>query len=358
VRLLATLYGLKQAGRYWFEDVYDFAVDKPHGLGMTGSVTAPGYFFSEDYTASLLLYVDDMMIIAKTKEHLDQITDLLYNRFRAAGQVVRDKFQYLGMNIEIDRENRNLTIDQSGYLSRILDKFGMMDSNSCANPLEQRPRKKILEESEADIKIYRQAIGSLLYAALGSRPDIAYAVGLLGRYAANPSTTHMQCVKHLLRYIKGTINRKLVIYRPGLTSISPSSSQIVAYADADLGGDPDDSKSTSGYVIYVDGILITWKSKKQSITAQSTMHAELIATASAKRVVDWLTDFLTECSSSSFAAPIIFNDNQACVTVLSNGNFKGDNRHLRLRYYGIYEAIAKGTLEVKHMPGTDMVADG
>jgi hypothetical protein len=262
------------------------------------------------------------------------------------------------MNIEVDREHRTITVDQSGYLSRIIDKFGMSHSNPCANPLEARPHKKTSEESPADIGEYRQAIGSLLYAALGSRPDIAYAVGVLGRYAANPSQAHFKSVKHLIRYIKGTIGRKLTIYRPGL---GDARNQIVAYADSDLAGDIDDSKSTSGYVIYIDGILTAWKSKKQSITAQSTMHAELIATASAKRTVDWLTDFVNETSldrPNHLETPVIFNDNQACVTVLGTGNFKGDNRHLRLRYYGIYEAIAKGTLRIEHMAGADMVADG
>jgi len=119
-----------------------------------GSVTAPGYFFLKDHTASLLLCVDDMMVIAKTKEHLKEITDSLYKRFRAVGQIVGNKFQYLGMNIEINRENKTVTIDHSDYLSRVLDKFSMLDNNSCSNPLEARPYKKMPEESAADIKIY------------------------------------------------------------------------------------------------------------------------------------------------------------------------------------------------------------
>jgi hypothetical protein len=94
VRLLATLYGLKQAGRYWFEDVYDYVVGE-EGLKMAGSVTAPGYFKDSHTLAALLLYVDDMMVIAKTRERLNEITDSLYKRFRATGHVVGDHFQYL-----------------------------------------------------------------------------------------------------------------------------------------------------------------------------------------------------------------------------------------------------------------------
>jgi len=109
-------------------------------------------------------------------------------------------------------------------------------------------------------------------------------------------------------------------------------------------GDLDDGKSTSGYFIYVHGILISWRSKKQTLVAQSTAEAELIATAAAMRAVNWMTSFLEEIDASSASSgtfPQLYNDNQACVTVLQSGNFKTDNRHLRVRYYSIYEAIAK-----------------
>jgi len=113
-----------------------------------------------------------------------------------------------------------------------------------------------------------EAIGCLLYAALGTRPDIVYTIGVLGRHASDPGISHMNVVKHLFRYIKRTINYELPIYDASWTSKDePTEHSVVAYADADFAGDLDDGKSTSGYLIYVHGILISWRSKKQTLVA-------------------------------------------------------------------------------------------
>jgi hypothetical protein len=209
-----------------------------------------------------------------------------------------------------------------------------------------------------DKSVYRQAVGCLLYIALGSRPDIAYAATTLGRYSSNPDQTHWTAVKHLLRYLKATIDRKLA-----LNTNCDQRSSIVAFADADLGGETHTGKSTTGYLLYVLGNLVLWKSKKQTLVAQSTMESELIASATVKRQIDWFSGLLSELapslSVSRFASPpVLLNDNLACVTVLTTGNFKGDSRHLRLRFYGVHEAVATEKLLVEHVPSDEMLADG
>jgi hypothetical protein len=156
-------------------------------------------------------------------------------------------------------------------------------------------------QEPVDKSLYRQAVGCLLYIALGSRPDIAYAATTLGRYSSNPHQNHWTAVKHLLRYLKATASKKLA-----LTSQS-SSTPIVAYADADLGGETHTGKLTTGYLLYDLGILVLWKSKKQTLVAQSTMESELIASAAVKRQIDWFTGLLSELapslSASRFASP-------------------------------------------------------
>ena len=89
------------------------------------------------------------------------------------------------------------------------------------------------------------------------------------------------------------------------------------------------------------------------------MEAELIASATAMRTVNWMTGFLSEIriDNGTPGSPLFFNDNQACVTVLTPGNFKSDNRHLRVRCYSIYESIALGTLATEHIAGDEMLAD-
>ena len=132
---------------------------------------------------------------------------------------------------------------------------------------------------------------------------------------------------------------------------------MTCFADADLGGDADSSMSTSEIIVYALGILVLWKSKKQTIVAQSTMQAEIIATAYIKVQLDWLCDLTSELGSSKSIDRTILNDSLNCVTTLNSGNFQSESRHLRLRYYLIHEAIAKSEIKVKHVPGTDMLAD-
>jgi hypothetical protein len=129
------------------------------------------------------------------------------------------------------------------------------------------------------------------------------------------------------------------------------------YTDADLGGEADMSRSTSGIVVYALGTLVIWKSNKQSVVAQWTMQAEMIATAYGNVQIHWLHDLTSEIGiASQDITRRILNDGLNCVTTLNSGNFQSDSRHLRLRYHSIHEAIAKGKVEIKHVAGTEMLA--
>jgi hypothetical protein len=359
VKLNKTLYGIKQANREYYEEVFDYIVDD---LGLKASVAAPGLFYGGKLGSKdgvlIPVYVDDIMIIGSSAI-VTSIASRLHDRFKAAGQVpVPDTFQYLGMTITRDRKTRSITIDQIGYINRVLDRFEMTDSRKRSTPMEAGYKPHALREEDGekpyqDVSNYQKAIGSLLYAALGTRPDITYAITVLGRYAAKPSVFHWEAVKHLLRYLRGTSEYKLTIYDPDR---SPESS-ILCYADADLGGEIDTSKSTSGIVVYALGNLVIWKSKKQTLVAQSTMQAEMIATAYGKVQVDWLKDVISEIGFGIGIAKQILNDGLNCITTLNSGNFQSESRHLRLRFHSIHEAVAKRDLEIRHIPGTEMKAD-
>jgi len=197
-------------------------------------------------------------------------------------------------------------------------------------------------------------MGSILYAALGTRPDITYATSVLGRYAAQPSTLHWDAVNHLLLYLRGTSDYKLTVYDP---SLGRDSQSILCYADADFWGEADTTKSTFGIIVYTLGTFIIWKSKKQSVVAQSTMQAEMIATAYGKVQIDWLQDLISEIGIGRGITRCTPNDGLNCITTLNSGIFQSDSLHLRLRYHSFHEAIAKGEVGIMHVAGTEMLAD-
>jgi hypothetical protein len=188
VKLNKTLYGIKQANREYYEEVFDFIVDD---LNLQASIAAPGLFFGGNLEANGVLipvYVDDIMIIG-TSVLVASIASRLYDRFKAAGQVpVPDTFQYLGMTVTRDRSKRSIAIDQIGYINRVLDRFEMTDCRKRSTPMEIGYKPHVIQpelgEQPFDARTYQKAIGSILYAALGTRPDITYATSVLGRYAA------------------------------------------------------------------------------------------------------------------------------------------------------------------------------
>jgi len=125
-----------------------------------------------------------------------------------------------------------------------------------------------------------------------------------------------------------------------------------------LEGEADTGKSTSGIVVDALGTLVIWKSKKQTKVPQSTMQAEMIATAYGKVQIDWLHDLTYEIGiGSKDITRRILNHSLNCGTTLNSGNFQSDSRDLRLRYHSIHVAIAKGEVEIKHVAGTEMLAD-
>jgi hypothetical protein len=117
---------------------------------------------------------------------------------------------------------------------------------------------------------YALAVGSLQYAQVCTRPDLAFITGLLGRYQSNPGIEHWKMVKKVLRYVQGTKDLMLTYRRS-------DSLEIKGYSDADYAGDKDERKSTTGYMFTLAGGAISWRSCKQTIVASSTMYAKFIA---------------------------------------------------------------------------------
>ena len=145
--------------------------------------------------------------------------------------------------------------------------------------LSDRDSPSTEEERKLNGKIpYASAVGSIMYAMVATRPDLAYVVGVVSRYMSNPGRKHWEAVKHILRYLRGTKDARL-------TFGSNNSTEVEGYTDSDYAGNTDNRKSTSGYVFTYGGGAISWRSKLQECTALSTTEAEYIATSDATKEV-------------------------------------------------------------------------
>jgi hypothetical protein len=200
---------------------------------------------------------------------------------------------------------------------------------------------------------YIHAVGSLLYLAISTRPDIAYAVGVLARYNSNPGKAHWLAVKHLFRYLKGTLDYKLT-YAP-----DPEHPELFyTFTDADFAGDPDTGRSTGSYVVKMGTGAVSWRSKLQSIVTHSTTEAEYIAACHGGQEAMWLRSLFGEIGLdiTSVSSPIHI-DNMSAINVAKNPEHHGRMKHLDIKHFWLRDMVNNKTLKVVHCPTDKMPAD-
>ena len=195
---------------------------------------------------------------------------------------------------------------------------------------------------------YINTVGSLLYLSLMTCPDIAYATSVLARFNSNPGMEHWKAVKHLLRYLKGTIDLKL--------TFGPDSSMgdhhFITYCDADHKGNKDNGKSTSGYMVKLGSGVVCWSSKLQSIVALSTTEAEYVAAVAAGKEICWIKNLLAEMGYPSATPSKLYIDNQSALQVAKNPEHHGRMKHLDLCYYWLRNQVAQKEIQPIYLQRT------
>ena len=187
------------------------------------------------------------------------------------------------------QEDGCIRINQRPYIDNLVKRFGLSDAFGVPTPADACV--KLVADDEvsrpADPRMYQQIVGSLQYAAGGTRPDIAYAVSTVATFCHQPTELHMTAAKRVLRYLKQT--RDL-----NLTYVKNTPEAIIGYSDADWAGDVKDRRSTSGNVFLLGGGAITWSSRKQSSVALSTVEVEYMALSVATQEAIWLRQLQEE----------------------------------------------------------------
>ena len=228
----------------------------------------------------------------------------------------------------------------------------MTGANPVSTPMDVATKliKSINEENKVDARVYQSAVGSLLYLATATRPDISLAVGKAAQFNANPTTAHWTLVKRILRYVGGTADLGL-LYTPG------GNQELVGYSDSDFAGDINDRKSTSAYTFIKSGALISWRSKKQTVVAQSTAEAEYVALAAAAQEAIWLRRLLEDFGLEQRRPTVLHEDNQAAIAISTNPVNHSRVKHIDTKYHFIRDQVEHGTILLQYCPTEQMVAD-
>ncbi|KAJ9545029.1 hypothetical protein OSB04_024736 [Centaurea solstitialis] len=355
-KLLKSIYGLKQASQSWNLH-FDERIKE---FGFTKSEFEPCVYtkFSGSIVTFLVLYVDDILLIENDVPTLQSVKSWLSKCFQMKD--LGEAAYILGIKIYRNRSKRLIGLSQSTYIDKILKKFRMDESKKGFIPMQygivlSKTQCPVSSQDQDKMKSvpYASAIGSIMYAMLCTRPNVAYSVSVTSRYQQNPGEPHWVAVKNILKYLRRTKEMFLVF------GGSEDEISVTGYSDASFQTDRDDFRSQSGYVFTLNGGVISWKSSKQDTIADSTTEAEYIAASDAAKEAVWLRNFLSDLRVvASISRPIdIFCDNSGAVAQAKEPREHHKSRHVLRKYHLIREIIGRGDVRICKIPTEENVAD-
>ena len=362
-KLKKSLYGLRQAPRNWQLLISGFIVNT---MGFKASISDPCLFYKRSRTGRLILlflFVDDFQVSyhAEDRAEWEELKAMLVDRFRAKDMGASTWI--LGMRIKRDRKARTIILDQELYVTTALEKYGLLECKIAPTP-EIVGGDAIMDGSldePADRDRYMEMTGTLMYAAVATRLDIAHAAHYLASQMQAPTKRHMQAAERILRYLAGTRDIGLVFgSHNGGDSRGFQSQQhvdVCGFADADWANSKIDRRSITGWVAKVNGDCVSWASKKQRTVALSTCEAELYAEAAAIQEVMWLRGLMKELGLHVQMGSTVYGDNQSAIAVTHNG-IKGERtKHVDIKYHFVTETVGRGEIKLKWIPTTEQLAD-
>ncbi|KAJ0589411.1 putative RNA-directed DNA polymerase [Helianthus annuus] len=343
-RLKRTLYGLKQSPRAWFGR-FTLAM-KGYGFQQSNSDHTLFLKRKGKLVTCLIIYVDDMIITGNDEEEMKKLKANLFTEFEMK-DLGRLKY-FLG--IEVLRSKQGIFICQKKYVLDLLAEIGMVDCKPADTPMVANHKLCMEKDGElADKERYQRLVGKLIYLS-HTRPDIAYAVGVVSQFMHQPQVAHMEAVWRIIRYLKGTSGHG-VLFQPN------QHLKIQAYTDADWAGDKGDRRSTSGYFTLVGGNLVTWRSKKQKVVALSSAEAEFRGIARGLAEVLWIRKLLTEIGFPQTEASRIVCDNEAAIQISENPVQHDRTKHVEVDRHFIKEKLETGIIEMSFVRSENQLAD-
>lgn len=232
----------------------------------------------------------------------------------------------------------------------------MSDCNPVSTPSD--PNQKLTkdmcptttEEVEKMSQVpYQELVGSLLYIAQGSRPDISWAVNNASKFNQNPGQPHWIALKRILRYLKATSNAKLRYSKDG-------NSHFIGFCDSDYAGNSDDRRSCSGYSFLLQGGAISWSSKRQQTVALSTTEAEYMALSTTVQEALWLRQFFKEFVAGD-EGTVVNCDNRSALDLASTTGYHARTKHIDVRHHFLRDHVENGEIILSHVGTNDMMAD-
>lgn len=342
--LKKAVYGLKQAAKSWYEKINHVLTGKLKFRKLLSEPCVFVYNAGEELII-IALYVDDIVLFSSRNSHIkkEDLKKQLMNEFEMTD--LGQASHVLGMRIT--RSGGKISLDQTNYITKILERFNMADCKPAQTPMESGLKLQREENSDCNLE-YRNLVGSLMYLAVCTRPDIAYVISYLSQFNNCFSELHWKAAKRVLRYLRGTINYCLVFEK--------GDTKIIGYTDADWAANEVDRRSYTGYVFSLGTSVVSWESRKQRTVALSSAEAEYMAISDACKEGLFLRAFINECFG--FLCTInLSTDSQSAQKICNSISFHARTKHIDIRHHFVKQMVNEKVVVINYTCGNDMLAD-
>lgn len=343
-KLNKAIYGLHQSGREWFYEIQT-VLERLNfkRLQWTNCV----YIFNN--SVILLLYVDDIVLFAKTDKEITDVINHLSENFDL--KVLGKTRKLLG--VEFEEKGNNIYLHQSEYIHKVCENFKKFNFPVASLPIAvgtvlsklQCPNSNE-EVSEMSKLPYRSLLGSLAFISSRTRPDICYAVNILSQFQTNPGLQHWNTLLSLLGYVHQTNHYKL-----DLSKISDFN--VTCYSDASFASNRDDRISMGGLILFIDDSPILWRTFKQKCVSLSTMEAEYISLTEAAKELVWVIRVLNEFKSPNIIdinfKSTLYCDNQAAINFSKSPIENSRTKHIDIKYHFLRNLVIENLFNLKYV---------
>ncbi|CAI7833990.1 unnamed protein product [Closterium sp. NIES-53] len=318
-KLKKSIYGLKQAPRCWYQKLA--AVLEEMGF-RTSSCDESLFLKGEGEKLVLfLVYVDDILLFSSSMKEIQKVQQQLMKNFKC--KTLGEVKYYLGMHVERDLDHRWLKLDQEKFIKELDEKYGTENECKVATPLPAEFKLVKAAEDEGveaeEQQQFQSLVGSLLYAAVHTRPDISFSVGQLARVVQNPSEEQVDAAERVVKYLNShpsigvQYSASAQVKQKGVEVLKEKGERLgegklflTCFTDATWASEKDDSSSVGGYICVVGGGPVSWRSKKQLETALSSVESEYMAMFHGVKEVIWLRRLLEEIGQEQKVATPLF----------------------------------------------------
>ncbi|CAI7884241.1 unnamed protein product [Closterium sp. NIES-53] len=332
LRLKKAIYGLKQAPRQWYLKLRGVSEE----IGFTPSTADHSLFMlgEGEQRSFMVVYVDDILIFSPSSDLVKEVMMKLQDKFKC--KALGDVSFYLGLHIERDVEKRCMR---------------------CV----KGPEKESVGEEER--RRFHSLVGSLMYAAVNTRPDVAFATGQLARVVQCPNEEQVAAGMRVAKYLGQTPTVGLQYSaaaqrrQKGADSVEPGRLFLTAFSDASFASEPEDMTSVGGFICCVSGGPTAWESKKQVDQALSSVESEYMALFRAVGEIVWQRRLLAELGKEQQGPTPLYCDSQGAIALAKNPMLHGLTNHMRVKWHWTRSMVAAGEVELHYVKTTRQPAD-